>query len=150
MLVYRNRQFRIGRKHPLYGYCDTVTALCYNLENAIRFRQRQLLAVVKRVDIPKKLGQQPTTQADALKWGLAKALLTSLSATKCRILPSINHQHSVCSVNTRYGSAQAVQRVQATYNIHGKGSCDLVHEAEQTLAMGELRRETDRTLSYLS
>lgn len=55
MLVYRNRQFRIDRKHPLYGYCDTVTALCCNLENTIRFRQRQLLAVVKRGDIPKRL-----------------------------------------------------------------------------------------------
>lgn len=54
------------------------------------------------------------------------------------------------AVNTRYGSAQAVQRVQATYRFQGKGGCDLVHEAEQTLAMGELRRETDRTLSYLS
>ena len=55
MFVYRDRQFRIGRKHPLYGCCDTVTALCCNLENAVRFRQRQLLAVVKRGDIPKKL-----------------------------------------------------------------------------------------------
>ena len=54
MFVYRDRQFRIGRKHPLYGCCDTVTALCCNLENAVRFRQRQLLAVVKRGDIPKK------------------------------------------------------------------------------------------------
>ena len=48
MLVYRNRQFRISRKHPLYGYCDTVTALCCNLENAVRFRQRQLLTVVRK------------------------------------------------------------------------------------------------------
>ena len=54
MFVYKDRQFRIGRKHPLYGCCDTVTALCCNLENAVRFRQRQLLAVVKRGDIPKK------------------------------------------------------------------------------------------------
>ena len=38
MSVYRNRQFRISRKHPLYGCCDTVTALCCNLENAVRFR----------------------------------------------------------------------------------------------------------------
>lgn len=48
MLVYRNRQFHISKKHPLYGYCDTVTALCCNLENAVRFRQRQLLTVVKK------------------------------------------------------------------------------------------------------
>lgn len=46
MLVYRNRQFRISKKHPLYGYCDTVTALCCNLENAVRFRQRQVLTAV--------------------------------------------------------------------------------------------------------
>ena len=31
------------------------------------------------LEIPK--GQQPTTQADALKWGLARALLTSLSTS---------------------------------------------------------------------
>ena len=63
MFVYRDRQFRIGRKHPLYGCCDTVTALCCNLKNAVRFRQRQLLAVVKRGDIPKKslLKQVPVT-----------------------------------------------------------------------------------------
>lgn len=48
MVVYRNRQFRISKKHPLYGYCDTVTASCCNLENAVRFRQRQLLTAVKK------------------------------------------------------------------------------------------------------
>ena len=48
MSVYRNRQFRISRKQLLYGCCDTVTALCCNLENAVRFRQRQLLAVVRK------------------------------------------------------------------------------------------------------
>lgn len=48
MSVYRNRQFRISRKQLLYGCCDTVTALCCNLENAIRFRQRQLLTVARK------------------------------------------------------------------------------------------------------
>ena len=48
MLVYRNRQFRIDKKHALYDYCDTVTALCCNLENAVRFRQRQVLTAVKK------------------------------------------------------------------------------------------------------
>ena len=48
MLAYRNRQFRIDKKHALYDYCDTVTALCCNLENAVRFRQRQVLTAVKK------------------------------------------------------------------------------------------------------
>lgn len=48
MLEYRIRDFRINRKHVLFGYCDTVTSLCCNLENAVRFRQRQLITAVKK------------------------------------------------------------------------------------------------------
>lgn len=48
MNIYRDREFHIDKKHKLYGYCDKVTSLCCNLENAVRFRQRQLITAVKK------------------------------------------------------------------------------------------------------
>ena len=73
MSVYRNRQFRISRKHPLYGCCDTVTALCCNLENAVRFRQRQLLTVVRKAPADRSENEVSVLETTPEKQGFKRS-----------------------------------------------------------------------------
>lgn len=40
----RQRCITISKGHPLYTWCDTITAKANNLANAVRFRQRQVLS----------------------------------------------------------------------------------------------------------
>ena len=73
MSVYRNRQFRISRKQLLYGCCDTVTALCCNLENAVRFRQRQLLTVVRKAPADRSENEVSVLKTTSEKQGFKRS-----------------------------------------------------------------------------
>ena len=46
--LYRQRDVSIDEKHPLFPWCDNITAKANNLSNAVRFRQRQVLTASKK------------------------------------------------------------------------------------------------------
>ena len=73
MSVYRNRQFRISRKHPLYGCCDTAPALCCNLEKAVRFRQCQLLTVVGKAPADRSENEVSVLETTPEKQGFKRS-----------------------------------------------------------------------------
>ena len=47
-IQYRTRAFRIAQKHKLFAYCDGLCARSCNLNNAVRFRQRQVYTSVRK------------------------------------------------------------------------------------------------------
>lgn len=48
MNVYRIQSVYINREHPLFAWCETITAMANNLSNACRFRQRQILTAYQK------------------------------------------------------------------------------------------------------